>query len=366
LDGRHSVTYLTRKQWGAEGPETSFATIAVAPGGNLYTKSGRRRIWPPIRFGVGVFFHFLRHGRSYDAVHSASFPFFSLLGAALALKLTRAKARLIVDWWELWTLEYWRSYLGSVGGRVGAEIQGFCTRLPDQSFAFSRLVENRLREQRPGAEIQRLTGAYAGESDSSRVPPSSRPGEPPFVVAAGRHIPEKRVPAIPPAIAAAREQLPELRCVILGDGPETEATRALVRGLGLGEAVEMRGRVPTDEVMRTIAEASCLLHPSSREGYGMVIVEAASVGTPSIVVAGPENAASELIEEGVNGFVADSAEADQLSDAVLKAVRGGEALRASTLEWYERHREELSLERSLATVEAAYSEVLGDPAQARS
>jgi glycosyltransferase involved in cell wall biosynthesis len=146
--------------------------------------------------------------------------------------------------------------------------------------------------------------------------------------------------------------------VILGDGPETEATKGLVGELALGDAVEMRGRVGSDEVMRTIGEASTLLHPSSREGYGLVIVEAASVGTPSIVVRGPENAATELIEEGVNGFVAESADADELSRAIHKVLRGGEPLRASTMNWYERHRYELSIESSLATVEGSYSEVV--------
>ena len=146
--------------------------------------------------------------------------------------------------------------------------------------------------------------------------------------------------------------------MILGDGPETEATSALIRTLALGEIVEMRGRVASEEVMRTIAEATCLLHPSSREGYGMVIVEAASVGTPSVVVRSSENAATELIEDGVNGFVAESASPGRLSDAVVGVVRGGEALRASTLDWYERHRDELSIERSLGTVEAAYAKDL--------
>jgi glycosyltransferase involved in cell wall biosynthesis len=366
LDDRHSVTYITRKQWGAEGPRTSFATIAVAPGGGLYTRTGRRRIWPPLRFGFGVFFHMLRHGRSYEAVHSASFPFFSLLGAALALRLTRARTRLVVDWWEAWTLEYWQSHLGPIGGRIGAAIQGLCIRLPNQSFTFSRLVEQRLRDRRPDAQVERLTGAYAGDGDASQMQPSLEPGEPPLVVAAGRHIPEKRVPAIPPAIAVARGHVPELRCAILGDGPEAEATRALVQGLGLGQAVEMRGRVTPDEVRKTIGEASCLLHPSVREGYGMVIVEAASVGTPSIAVLGPENASTELIADGINGFVVESAEAAVLADAVLRVIRGGAALRASTLEWYERHREELSIERSLAMVEASYSEMPADSAQARS
>jgi glycosyltransferase involved in cell wall biosynthesis len=364
LDGPHTVTFITRRQWGDEGPGTPFETIAVSPGGGLYTASGRRRIWPPIRFGLGVFWHLLRHGRSYDAVHSASFPFFSLLGAALALRLTGARARLIVDWWEIWTPEYWRSYLGPVGGRIGAAIQALCTRLPDQSFTFSFLAQNRLRDQRPGARVTRLTGAYAGRSDPTLS--SSEPADPPLVVAAGRHIPEKRVPAIPPAIAVARETARGLRCEIFGDGPETQATSARIRELGLADAVAMRGRVASDEVQRAIAAASCLLHPSLREGYGLVIVEASSVGTPSIVVSGPENAATELIEEGVNGFVAGSAEPEELAGAVLKVLRGGAPLRASTLEWYERHRYELSIESSLEAVEASYSEVSRDSAQARS
>jgi glycosyltransferase involved in cell wall biosynthesis len=364
LDRTHSVTFVTRRQWGEEGPQTPFETIAVSPGGGLYTSSGRRSIRPPIRFGIGVFLHLLRHGRGYDAVHSASFPFFSLLGAALALKLTRSRARLIVDWWELWTLDYWRSYLGSLGGRIGYVIQSFCTRLPDRSFTFSRLVEGRLRERRPGAEVERLTGAYSAES--AAVEQSLRPSEPPLVVSAGRHIPEKRVPTVPRAIAIAREQVPGLRCEIFGDGPETEATRGRIRELGLGEAVAMRGRVQSDRVMRSIAVAACLLHPSLREGYGLVIVEAASVGTPSIVVRGPENAAAELIEAGVNGFVAESAEPEELARALIEVVRAGESLRASTLDWYERHREELSIESSLAAVEASYFELRAEPAQARS
>jgi glycosyltransferase involved in cell wall biosynthesis len=108
--------------------------------------------------------------------------------------------------------------------------------------------------------------------------------------------------------------------------------------------------------MRSIAAASCLLHPSEREGYGLVIVEAASLGTPAIAVAEPENAATELIEDGVNGFVAASAEPADLAEAVVAAVRGGADLRESTLAWYERNRQRLSIESSLARVEASYSE----------
>ena len=355
LGATHEVTYLTRRQWGAEGPQTSFETVPVSPGGALYTSSGRRRIWPPLRFGIGVFLHMLRNGRRYDAVHSASFPFFSLLGAALALRLVRSRARLVVDWHELWAHEYWAAYLGSAGGRIGFAVQDLCTRLPDLSFTFSRLVERRLLALGRRARVVRLTGEYAEDEGRAKHLRSDPLSGPPVVLSAGRQIPEKRVPLVPEAIAAARKHIPELRGVILGDGPEAELTATRVRELGLADVVELRGRVEPEQVMEAIGAASCILHPSEREGYGMVVVEATSVGTPAIVVEGPENAATELIDPGVNGLVAETADPEELGRAVTEAIAGGAELRASTLEWYERHRTELSIEDSLARVEASYA-----------
>jgi glycosyltransferase involved in cell wall biosynthesis len=369
LGGRHEMTYLTRRQWGDQGPGTPFPALPVAPGGELYTASGRRRIGPPLRFGMGVFWHLLRHGRGYDAVHCASFPYFSVLAAWLALLLTRSRARLIVDWHEVWGRDYWRSYLGPLAGRIGFAVERLCVRRPDLSFTFSKLAEGRLRELGHRAPIVRLTGEYAEDAGARRLLEQPRHEGPPLVVSAGRHIPEKRVPLVPAAIAAARPALPELACVILGDGPDAGVTRELVGKLGLGDAIEMPGRVPPERVSQEIARASCLLHPSEREGYGMVVVEAASLGTPSIVVAGSENAATELVEPGENGFIANSADPEELGRLVTSVVEGGDRLRASTLEWYERHRDELSIEGSLRRVEASYAGELADEelaAQARS
>lgn len=200
LDRGHSITYLTRRQWGDEGPGTPFETLAVAPGGELYTSSGRRRILPPLRFGIGVFFHLLRHGRRLDAVHSASFPYFSVLAAWLALRLTRARAKLIVDWHEVWGRDYWLSYLGPLKGRIGFAVERLCLRLPDRSFTFSRLAERRLGQYGHRAPIVRLSGEYADDRPRVEVDGGStatRQADPPLVVSAGRHIPEKRIPSIP-------------------------------------------------------------------------------------------------------------------------------------------------------------------------
>ena len=355
LDGEHRITYLTRRQWGGEGPQTSFETLAVSPGGQLYTRSGRRRIWPPVLFGLGVFWHLVRHGRRYDAVHTASFPYFSLLGAWLALRLTRSRARLVVDWHEIWSREYWRTYLGTVGGRIAFSIQAITLRLPDRSFTFSRLAEAQARELGHRAPITRLTGEYAGNEEArTRLIEATRSSAPPTVVAAGRQIPEKRVPSIPAAIARAIERVPDLQCEILGNGPDFEATGAAVAQLGIQAAVELRGKVTHEEVMASLAGAVCLLHPSAREGYGLVVVEATSLGTPAILVAGADNAAAELIDDGVNGYVAADAEPETLAELIVAAVEGADRLRASTLRWYEENREALSIESSLAAVQASY------------
>jgi glycosyltransferase involved in cell wall biosynthesis len=351
LAHRHEITYVTRRQWGDEDPGTPFEAVAVSPGGELYTRSGRRRIWPPIRFGLGVFWHLLRRGRRYDAVQCTSFPYFSLIGAWAALRLCRSRARLIVDWHEVWGRDYWVSYLGRVGGPIGHAVQRLCVRLPDHSFTFSRLHAERLMAEGHRAPITRLTGEYEGggvEREAALAVP-----DPPTVVFAGRHIPEKRVPAIPAAIARARRELPELRGAILGDGPDFELTRERIAALGLEGVVRMPGRVAAEEVARSLAAASCLLLPSEREGYGLVVVEAVSRGTPAIVVAGPENAATELIEPGQNGLIAPSAQPEALAEAIVEVVRGGEGMRRSTLDWYERHAGELSIESSLVAVERA-------------
>jgi glycosyltransferase involved in cell wall biosynthesis len=344
----HEVTYLTRRQWepGSELQLAGVRVVAISPRMELYT-GGRRRALPPFVFGLATLRHLLRNGRRYDVVHTASFPYFSLLGAAAARPVGRY--RLVVDWHEAWTQEYWREYLGRVGGRIGWLVQRLCLRIPQQAFCFSRLHEGRLREGGLRGELTRLEGEYDGEL----VPPTPRQAEP-VVVFAGRHIPEKRVEALVPAIARARSEIPDLRCEIFGDGPQRRIVIAAIQAQGLDGVVSAPGFVPVGEVDRAIEHALCVVLPSRREGYGLVVVEAAARATPTVVVAGPDNAATELVDDGENGVVAASPSAADLAAAIVRIHRAGFPLRESTAAWFTRNMERLSLERSLETVSAAY------------
>jgi glycosyltransferase involved in cell wall biosynthesis len=340
----HEVTFLTRRQWprGA-GPDVPGIRVhAVAPAMELYARD-RRRVLPPLIFGLGVLAHLVRHGRRYDVVHTASFPYFSVLAANAARR--RGGYRLVVDWHEVWTRGYWREYAGRAGGWMGWRIQRACVHVRQRAFCFSRLHERRLREEGFHGPLTRLEGQYAGPIAEEQQPAR------PVVVFAGRHIPEKRVPALIPAL----QRIPGLRAELYGDGPERPRVLEAIERTGIGDRVAAPGFVDEDELERALATALCFVLPSQREGYGLVVLESAAQGVPSVTVAGPDNAATELIEEGENGTVAPSASAEDLAAAIERVHAAGPALRGTTLAWFRRNAERLSLQRSLEVVVAEYA-----------
>src|SRR2546423_554211 len=192
----HEVTYLTLRQWPRRKQPTAGAgvqVVAAGPAMALYEASGRRRVLPPLVFGLGVLAHLLRHPRRYDVVHTCAFPYFSLLAAALVRPLGRYE--LVVDWFEVWSRSYWRGYLGRAGGRAGALVQRRCARVTQKAFCFSQMHAERLRREGLRGAVTVLRGLDAGPSDPHTPGPADDPG-----LFAGRLIPDKRgTPRVPAA-----------------------------------------------------------------------------------------------------------------------------------------------------------------------
>lgn len=347
----HEVTYLTLRQWDrGDRPHVDggVRVVTAGPRLQLYTASGRRRIVPPLVFGLGVLLHLLRHGRRYDVVHTSAFPYFSLLSAGLLR--TVSGYRLVVDWFEVWSRSYWRDYLGGLGGRVGELVQRLCMRVPQQAFCFSELHARRLGEEGLRGPVTVLRGLFSGSGE----PPTPNEADP-VVLFAARLIPEKQVTLGVAAVAQAVGRIAGLRGEFLGEGPERAALDAAIAEHGLQGIVTAPGFADADVLDAEMRRAMCMLLPSRREGYGMVVVEAASRGTPSVVVAGEDNAATELIEEGVNGTIAPRSDAEAIAEAIVRVHRGGLALRQSTAGWFAENAEMLSLESSLQVVLDSYA-----------
>jgi glycosyltransferase involved in cell wall biosynthesis len=337
----YEVTYLTLRQWNADNAP-AIAGVTVVPVGPvmpLYVGE-RRRIWPPVRFGIGVFAHFVRKGRHYDHVHTASFPFFSLL--ALGAARLWCRFSLDVDWFEVWTASYWREYLGRLGP-IGAGVQALCAKIPQRAFVFSSLHGNRLAGL--GRQFVHLTGAYTGGPK-----PSCAPSSVPTLLYAGRLVAPKRVDLLLDAFALLHVNHPDIRLNIFGDGPDRDALTAQARTLGLENVVTFAGFVSEAELERAMGEALAIVQPSEREGYGLVVVEASARSIPTVVVEAPDNAAIELVSPCENGLVAKS-DPESLAEALLAMVGDPVGWRQRTADWYARNHERLSLDHSLEQVE---------------
>ncbi len=177
----------------------------------------------------------------------------------------------------------------------------------------------------------------------------------PLVVFAGRHIPEKRAAAIVPAMKLLHERRPDLRCEIYGDGPaRPEVLRAIDEQRDARRGRARPGSSTRERIDAALRSALCMVLPSRREGYGLVVVESSARGTPTVVVQDPDNAATELVDDGENGFVAASAAPGPLADAIERVADGGQALRERTADWYRRNARRLSLDNSLDRVAESY------------
>lgn len=327
----HEVTYLTRRHWADDvSPEIDGVRIVeVSVDRELYDANGARMLGPAIRYARGLYGHLRRHRDAYDAILVSALPNTNVLAVRAALAGTGVVVS--VDWLEVWEAAQWREYAGPVIGRVATVLQRVAARLSPIATCHSRLSAERLMAS--GLRVEPLVSPGLIELPDVTEPQLSAPS-PPNVIFIGRHIPDKRVESLPGAIAVARRQLPDLTATIFGDGPSRGTVIAEIERLGLGDVVDIPGFVSQAELDEGIRTASCLVNPSAREGYGLVVVESCAVGTPVVLVRGNGNASVELVEDGMNGQISESAAPDALGSAIVEVVSAGEALRKTTYEWF--------------------------------
>lgn len=83
--------------------------------------------------------------------------------------------------------------------------------------------------------------------------------------------------------------------------------------------VAVTGRVLHSEIPRCMAAMDCLVHPTYREGFGMVLQEAMAMAVPIITtdIPGP----SEVIENGKSGVLVKPQNEDSLFESMIDAIK---------------------------------------------
>jgi glycosyltransferase involved in cell wall biosynthesis len=327
----HDVDYLTSTQWpGATPDEGSFTIVPVSGAISLYSPDGVRRIPAALRYAAGLFLGLARRRRRYEAVIVSGLPVFNVFATRLALLGSGTKV--VVDYLEVWHRPQWVKYSGRLTGTIAWMLQRAAILLTPIATCHSQLSATRLVREGLRSDPVVSPGLIDSAVEAAPVSPAS---DPPYVLYAGRHIPDKRVETLPAAVAVARRSVPDLRLVILGTGPSSPAIRSAVDRVNGAEWTEFPGFVDDAELEARMHGALCLVNPSRREGYGLVVVEANAHGTPVVLVADEGNASTELVEANVNGFVSPSADAHELADAIVRTARAGRRLRDSARGWYD-------------------------------
>lgn len=121
------------------------------------------------------------------------------------------------------------------------------------------------------------------------------------------------------AVAQAREAAPEVLLVLAGDGPQAAVLRRQASELGLERHVSFLGEVD-EPTLRSCYQEADLFALANRqigtdlEGFGMVLLEAQSCGTP--VIAGDSGGTAEALVEGRTGMVVDCTSVAALARAI--------------------------------------------------
>lgn len=122
------------------------------------------------------------------------------------------------------------------------------------------------------------------------------------------------------ALPAIRRCVPAVRYMIAGTGPDRGRVEALVRQLGLEEAVILAGYVPDTELCDYYNLCDVFAMPSKGEGFGIVFLEALACGKP--VLAGNQDGSVDALLDGELGVLVEPDNLSAIADNLIAMLTG--------------------------------------------
>ena len=266
----------------AAGAEVTF--VAARPAGQpsdevrdgirIVRVGGRWSVYPRVLAWL------LRRRRRFDVVLDCQngIPFFSPLVLPQAVPVV-CVIHHVHD-------RQFRLYFGPLVGRFGAWLEGPVARRVYRagvtvavSPSTALAVLDRLRWAGPVVVVP--NGSDGSPAPVCRAETTARDSRP-RLVCVGRVTPHKRVTVVLDAVDRLRVSRPDLRLDVVGGGPDVERIRREVAERGLTKWVEVHGHLPAAERDELVASAWLHVSGSWGEGWGLVVVEAAAAGLPTI------------------------------------------------------------------------------------
>ncbi|WP_262695755.1 glycosyltransferase family 4 protein [Kordiimonas aquimaris] len=145
-----------------------------------------------------------------------------------------------------------------------------------------------------------------------------------FVFSCGRLVARKGFDKLVEAWPIIKKECPDVTLCIGGDGPMREALEDRIGQLELHHSIKMLGRVASGDLPEFYRHADVFASPNrtmpdgDTEGFGLVFLEAAAVGTPSI--GGDAGGVPDAIQDGVTGLLVDGNNPADIADALIRLL----------------------------------------------
>jgi glycosyltransferase involved in cell wall biosynthesis len=117
------------------------------------------------------------------------------------------------------------------------------------------------------------------------------------------------------ALPKVLETYPETVYTVIGEGPLKEQYQKLALDLGIADHVRFLGYVDEVTLHAAYEQSSLFIMPSSKEGFGIVFLEAWQYKLP--VICGNRDASAEVVTHDLNGLTVNPDSPEEIAQAIL-------------------------------------------------
>ncbi len=134
----------------------------------------------------------------------------------------------------------------------------------------------------------------------------------------GRLSYEKNIDDVINAFVIAHKRERGLKLMVVGDGPEKDNLVKLATELGVKMSVIFTGFLEGEELVQALQANDIFLTASRSENMPLSLLEAMAVGLPFVMV--KEKGLAEMMQDGVNGYFAETGDAGDMAEKALKIL----------------------------------------------
>ena len=140
------------------------------------------------------------------------------------------------------------------------------------------------------------------------------------IIAVGRLEPEKGFEDLIDIMSKVIKKNKNLKLTIIGDGSQRNKIETKIKSLKLEKNITITGYLTQEQMKKYYQKASLLINTSYEESFGLVLIEAASYGIPSIAFSCALGA-KEIIDNKY-GIIIDNRDLNKMSDAIIDYTNG--------------------------------------------